>query len=197
MSRRPRLQSLSMIAPALLLAALCFPSYASSDPGAAADASAAPPLVAPSPQGEREPPSLPGATRVGRGRTADARSRLVVGTVTDEAGKPLADVEVIISAAGCQCGACPAELAGCASGCCDCRQTPCRCCIAESAKTNAAGEYSLSILKSALESGEIDLKFIKDDLPAGSVYGYKVPESGKINLDAKIVETTLIRSTGP
>ncbi len=87
------------------------------------------------------------------------QKRFISGKVVGEDNKPLANVTVRITNNVCErtTVSCPADVT-CNSGRCDCRTSPCICCIDVSITTDAEGRY-----KAQVTTGNFDVEFFKNN----------------------------------
>jgi len=85
--------------------------------------------------------------------------RYISGKVVGEDNKPLANVTVRITNNVCErtTVSCPTDIT-CNSGRCDCRTSPCICCIDVSITTDAEGKY-----KAQVTTGNFDVEFFKNN----------------------------------
>lgn len=103
------------------------------------------------------------------------QKRFISGKVVGDDNKPLANVTVRITNNICErtTVSCPADLT-CNSGRCDCRTSPCVCCIDVSVTTDAEGRF-----KAPVTTGNFDVEFFKNNQYEGKFNQVVVKEDDK------------------
>jgi hypothetical protein len=129
-------------------------------------------------------PSKPGEVALGGSPKIDKPQTTVFsGKVVDQNNAPVANVVVQVLAFGCKSGTCPDDLP-CSSKCCDCSETPCKCCIDQKAETNAQGIYAVRVRSSAQD---YSVRYIMGGEAQGTFAGIKLkPGEDGVAMNVKI-----------